>query len=75
MIDGILNQIEETRTINTTTPNNDETVQVVDVIDSDSDIAEGSNCDMEDSDFMVDYEYMPNLYEEEDERNVISKVR
>ena len=44
------------RTFNTTTNTNYKTVQVTYFIDSYSDIDDGSNCDMEGSDFVVDSE-------------------
>ena len=43
---------------------NDETVEVVDIIDSYSDSGEVSNCDMEYSDFVLDDEDITNLHEE-----------
>ena len=61
----ILTEIEVSRTINTTTNINDEKLQVTDDIYSDSDIDEGSNWDMEYSDFVVVNEEIPNFYEEE----------
>ena len=53
---GVWTGIEYTRSVNTTTHTNDETVQTVDVIGSNSGIDEGSNSDMEDSYFVVDDE-------------------
>ena len=50
----IWTDIEYENTVNTNIHTNDETVQVVDVIYSDSDRDEGSKCDMEDSAFVVD---------------------
>ena len=61
----ILTEIEVSRTINTTTNINDEKLQVTDDIYSDSDIDEGSNWDMEYSDFVVVNEEIPIFYEEE----------
>ena len=52
----ILTEIEDSRTVNTNTHNNDETVKFADIIDNDNEIDEGINCDMEDSDFVVDGE-------------------
>ena len=53
---GVCTGIEYTRSVNNTTHTNDETVQTVDVIGSNSGIDEGSNSDMEDSYFVVDDE-------------------
>ena len=47
LLDGIWTEIEDTRTVNTNTHDNDETVQVADVINSERKSDEGSNCDME----------------------------
>ena len=69
----ILNESEDARTVNTNTHTKDETVQFPDVIDSDNDIDDGSNCDMEDSAFVVDGEYITYLHEEEYDRNFIGK--
>ena len=69
LIAGILNEREDTGAVNNISHNNDETVQVADVIEIYSESDGGSNCDMEDSDFMVEDEEIPNFYEEEDERN------
>ena len=63
-IAGVLTEIEDAGTVNTYTNNNDETVQVTDAVDIDSERDEGSNCDMEDSDFLVDYEDIINFHEE-----------
>ena len=70
---GVWTGIEYTRSVNTTTHTNDETVHTVDVIGSNSGIDEGSNSDMEDSYFVVDDEYIPNLHKEEDKRDFMSK--
>ena len=72
-LDGILAEIEYTRTVNTSTHTDYEIVKVVDVKDSDIDSDEGSNCDIEDSDFVVDDEYITNFHEEEYESNFMSK--
>ena len=72
-LSGILTESEDARTVNTYTHTNDETVQVADVIDSDSESDEGSKFDMEYSDFAVDYEEITNFHEEEDERKFMSK--
>ena len=50
----ILTESEDARTVNTNIHTNDETVQFSDVIESDNDIEEGSNYNMEDSNFVVD---------------------
>ena len=50
-ISGILTEIGNKSTINTNTHTNDETVKVRDIIYSDSESGEGSNCDTEDSYF------------------------
>ena len=50
------NESEYARTVKTNTHTNDKTLQVADVIYSDSESDEGSNCCMEDSDYMVDDE-------------------
>ena len=71
----ILTESEDERTVNTNKHTNDETVKVTYLIDSDSDSDEGSKCDTEDSDFVVDDEEITNLYEEEDERNFNIKDR
>ena len=55
-IAGISTESEDSSNINTNKYNNNETVQVSYVIDSDSSIYEVSNYDMEDSDFVVDNE-------------------
>ena len=60
----ILTEIEYERTFHTNTHNNYEKVKFVDVIDSDNEIDEGSNCDMEDSYFVVGDEYITNFNEE-----------
>ena len=60
---SIYTESEYARTVNTTTNNNDKVVKYADVIYSDSDCDEGSNYDMEDSDFLVDDGDMPNFYE------------
>ena len=70
-----MSEIEYERTVNTNKHTNDETVKVTYLIDSDSDSDEGSKCDTEDSDFVVDDEEITNLYEEEDERNFNIKDR
>ena len=70
---GMLNGSEDARTINTTTHTNDETVYITNDLDSDSDIDEVSNYYMEDSDFLVDENYVNNKHEEEDETNLTSK--
>ena len=69
LLAGILAESEYARTVITNSHNNDETVQVVDIIDSE----ESSNYDMEDPDFVDDDENITNLYEEEDERNFMNK--
>ena len=69
----ILTDIEDARTVNTNTHTNDETVTFADVISSDDEIDEGSNCDMEDSYFVVGGEYITYLHEEEYERSFMSK--
>ena len=43
-----MTESEGARTVNTDKHNNDQTVQVTYIIDSDSDSDEGSNCDTED---------------------------
>ena len=67
----ILTESEDARNVNTNTHTNDETVRFADVIDIDNEIDKGSNCNMEDSYFVVDGEYMTYLHEKEDERNFI----
>ena len=73
MISGILDKIEDARTVNTNAHTNYEIVQVSDVIDSDIESDEGSNWDMEVSDFVVDYQETFNLHNKEDERDFVSK--
>ena len=58
---------------NTNSYMNDGPVKVSYLIDIDSDSDEGSNCDIEDSDFMVDNEDIANFCEEVGERNFMSK--
>ena len=53
--------MEYTRTVNNNTYTNDEMVQVEDVINNDIESDDGSNCNMEDSDFVVDDEEITNL--------------
>ena len=53
---------EDERTVNDNINNNYETVQVLYVIESDSDSYDGSNCNMEDSDFGVDDEDITNFH-------------
>ena len=60
----ILTESEYARNVNNNTHTNDETVRFSDVIDSDNDIDEGSNCDMEVSNFVVDGEYITYLNDE-----------
>ena len=60
----ILTESEDARNVNTNIHTNDETVKFADVIDSDNEIDEGSNCDMEDSYFVVGDEYITNFNEE-----------
>ena len=60
---GILNENEDTRTINTTTNNNNKTVQVAYVIDRDGDSDEVSKYNTEYSDYVVSDEEMPNFHE------------
>ena len=60
----ILTVNEDARNFNNTMHNNYETVQVVDFIDSDIEIDEILNCDIQYSDCLVNYDDMPNLYEE-----------
>ena len=62
----ILTEIEYERTFHTNTHNNYEKVKFVDVIDSDNEIDEDSNYDMEDSAFVVYGEYITCLHEDED---------
>ena len=73
LLSGILTESEYVRTVNTNTHINDKTLKVADVIDNDSEINEGSNYDMEYSDFVEDDEDIPNLHEEEEDRNFMSK--
>ena len=61
---GILNKIEDTRIVIAIAHTNYETLQVSDVIESDSDIDEGPNYDIEDSAFKVDDEDINNFHEE-----------
>ena len=67
-----MGEIEDARTVNTNKHNNYEIVQVVDAIDSDSDIGSDSKCCMEDSAFLVDNEDISNMYEEKYKRNFMS---
>ena len=70
---GIFTEIEDSRTANTNAHTNYEIVQVAYVIESDSESDEGSNYDIQDSSFVVNDEETTNFYEEEEERNFISK--
>ena len=72
---GIFTEIEDASTFNNTLHSDDEIVQVSDVIDSDIDIDQGSNFDMEDLYFVVDYEDITNFCQEEDKRNFMSNNR
>ena len=73
LIDGMLAEGEYARTVNTNTHTNDEKVHVAGFIDSDSYSDEGSNCDTEDSSFVVDDEEISSLHEEEDESDFMIK--
>ena len=62
LIAGILTKSEDLQAVNTTTYTSDEIVQVAGIIDIYSEIDKGSNCDMEDCYFVVDYEEMSNFH-------------
>ena len=61
-----MNESEYPRSVDTYTNNNEETVQVAYVIETDTESDEFSNCDMEDSYFVVEDEDITNLHEKED---------
>ena len=69
----ILAESEDTRIVNNNKHTNDEIVQVIYIICIDSDIDKNSNCNTEDSDFVVDDEDITGFHEEEDERRFMSK--
>ena len=70
---GKLAESEDARIIDTNKHTNDEQLQVLDVIDSEIDSDEGSKCNMEYSDFMVDDEKITNFGEEEYKWNFMNK--
>ena len=67
-IAGILTESEYARTVNTNTNTYDKTLQISYLIYRYSYSDEGSNFDVEDSDFVMAYGYITNFHEEEDER-------
>ena len=64
MISGIFTESEDARTVNNTAHTYDEILQVVYVIEIDTEKEEDPNWDTEESDFVAEDECMTNFHEE-----------